>query len=205
MATVLVLRSTVLNAIGSTYLDMYAEYGASATTLVVNTAASGTEIQWTNTGGGSVRQWVSGRVPSGGFTLSGTVTFSIWARESNMNANCGIRCRLFKRTAAGVETEISSGWAYGSPTELDPSALTEYVWTGSPASTVFAEDDRILLKAYIINVGTMAGSHTCTLSFEAASGQTGDSYLQINETVAFKSDIAIAPLAMASYRRRNSA
>lgn len=188
MSTALALRSTVDNGIGSTYLDMITTYGAGSTTCVVNTVASGTEIQWTVTGGGAVRQWVSGRVPSGGFTLAGQMTFSIWAQESNMSANCGIRVRVFKRTSGGVETEISSGWAYGSPSEISSTGATEYVWNGTPASTAFAENDRILIKVYIINVGTMAGGHTCTLTYNAASGSTGDSLFTINETVAFKAE-----------------
>lgn len=188
MATKLFLRSTTDNGIGSTYQDMITTAGASAATAVVNTVASGTEIQWTASAGGAVVQWISGRAPAGGFTLSGQMTFSLWAKESNAKANCGIRCRIFKRTAAGVESEISSGWAYGSPTEITNSNA-EYSWNGTPASTAFAENDRILLKAYIINVGTMASGYTCTLTYNDADAATGDSFLQINETITFKGEV----------------
>lgn len=188
MATALYLRNTTDNGIGSTYLDMLSSSGSATATCIVNTQAGGTEIQWTTTGGGAIRQWISGRVPAGGFTLSGQMTFSIWANESSMSANCGIKVRVFKRTAAGVESEVvGSGWAYGTPSEISTGA-TEYVWNGTPTSGMsFAENDRILIKAYIINVGTMGGGYTCTLSFNNTSGSY-DSFFQINETVTFKAE-----------------
>lgn len=94
MATKLFLRNTTNNAIG-VFQDMQTTAGSGSTTGVVNTTASGTEIQWTQTAGGTVLEFISGGAPSGGFTLSGTMTFSIWAHESNMNANCGARARVY--------------------------------------------------------------------------------------------------------------
>src|SRR5678816_2979974 len=108
MATKLFLRETTVTAIGS-FRDMLASAGASLTTGVVNTAGSGTQIQWTKTAGGAVLEWISGRVPVGGFTLSGTMTFNIWASESATAANAGGRVRVFKRTAAGSESEVGGG------------------------------------------------------------------------------------------------
>ena len=186
MATKLFLRETTNNGIGA-YRDMVTAAGASSTTGVVNTQASGTEIQWTKTAGGAVLEWISGRVPAGGFTLAGTMTFSIWAIESNMNANAGARARVFKRTAAGSESEIGGGpWNDGI--EFSPTADTEMVWTGTPTSTAFAENDRIIVRIYITNAGTMGGGFTCTITYDAADAATGDSFFQINETVTFKAE-----------------
>lgn len=186
MATKLFLRTGVTNAIG-TFRDMLTTAGdVGSDTAVVNTAASGTEIQWTHTAGGAVAEWISGRAPAGGFTLSGTMTFSIWANESNMNANCGARARVFKRTAAGVESEVAGGpWNDG--VEFG-TAAAEMVWTGTPTSTAFAENDRLIVRYYITNVGTMAGGYTCTLTYSGPDATTGDSFFQINETVAFKAE-----------------
>lgn len=139
MATKLFLRNTAANGIG-TFFDMLATAGAGSATGVVNSAASGTQIQWTRTAGGTVLEYISGRVPAGGFTLSGTMTFSIWAHESNAQANCGARARVFKRAANGTVTEIAGGpWNDG--VEFGTSAA-EMTWTGTPTSTAFAEDDR---------------------------------------------------------------
>src|SRR5687768_8161768 len=104
---------------------MVTSAGSGAATAVVNTAASGTEIQWTQTAGGSVIQFISGRAPSGGFTLTST-DISIWAQESNAQANCGGRFRVFKRAANGVETELGGG-PFNDGVEFGTSAA-EMLW-----------------------------------------------------------------------------
>lgn len=195
MATKLFLRNTAANGIG-TYYDMGTTAGGASATGVVDTVASGTEIQWTRTAGGTVLEWISGRSPAGGWTLSGTMTFSIWANQSHMNANCGARARVFKRTAAGVESEIGGG-PYNDGVEFGTSAA-EMTWTGTPTSTAFAEDDRLIVRYYITNQGTMGGGFTCTLTYNAADAATGDSFFQINENVTFKSETLSAPAGTAS-------
>jgi hypothetical protein len=185
MATKLFLRGTQANGIGATYFDMVTTAGSGAATAVVDTTASGTEIQWTQTAGGSVIQWVSGRAPSGGFTLT-TTDISIWAHESAAQANSGGRYRVFKRASNGVETELGGG-PFNDGVEFGTSA-TEMTWVGNVTDTAFAEDDRILLKVYITNVGTMGGGRTCTLTYNAADAATGDSFLNIAETVTFKAE-----------------
>lgn len=185
MPTKLFLRNTQDNGIGSTYYDMLVGAGAAADTAVVDTVASGTEIQWTKTAGGAIAQWISGRAPAGGFTLTST-DISIWARESNMNANCGGRFRVFKRAADATETELGGG-PFNDGVEFT-TADAEYLWIGNVTDTVFAENDRILLKVYITNVGTMGGGFTCTLTFNGADAATGDSFFNIAETVTFKTE-----------------
>ena len=185
MATKLFLRNTAANAISNFY-DMVVAAGASAGTGVVNTAAGGTQIQWTRTAGGTVLEWISGRVPSGGFTLAGTISFSIWAKESNMLANIGARARVFKRTAAGSESEVGGG-PYNDGVEFG-TGDAEMTWTGTPTSTAFSENDRIIVRYYITNVGTMATGYTGTITYNAADAATGDSFFQINENVTFKSE-----------------
>jgi hypothetical protein len=185
VATKLFLRSSQANGIGATYFDMLTTAGSGSATAVVNSAASGTEIQWTDTAGGSVVQFVSGRASSGGFTLTST-DISIWALESNGQANCGGRFRVFKRAANGVETELGGG-PFNDGVEFTTSNA-EYLWVGNVTDTAFAENDRILLKLYITNVGTMGSGRTCTLTYNAADASTGDSFFNIAETVAFKTE-----------------
>lgn len=183
MATKLFLRETTGSGIGA-FRDMLTTAGAGVTTGVVNTAVAGTQIQWTKTAGGAVLEWISGRVPAGGFTLAGTMSFSIWALENNMSANAGARVRVFKRTGAGVETEVLGG-PYNDGVEFGTTA-TEMTWTGAPTSTAFAENDRLIVRYYITNVGVMGGGFTCTISYDSADAATGDSFFQINENVTFK-------------------
>ena len=186
MATKLFLLDSAVNAIGDFY-DTNTTANSSSTTGVVNTTASGTEIQWTRTAGGTVLEWISGRVPSGGFTLSGTVTYNIWAQESNMSANVGVAAKIFKRVPGGTETQVGTTTSYGSPTEISFSSVAEYSWTMTPGTGVaFAENDRLVVRFYIINVGTMGGGYTATCTYNGADAATGDSFVQINENVTFK-------------------
>lgn len=195
--TRLYLRSAQLNAIGATYYDMVSDSGTSADTAVVDATAAGTEIQFTKTAGGSLVQWVSGGAPVGGFTLN-SLNLSQWFKESVATVNAGGRVRVFKRTAAGVETELSGVWdagnwdAGGWDGGFDNAAEfattdTEYTWSADVVDTAFAEDDRILLKFYITNIGTMDVG-TATLTFNAADGATGDSYVEVFPQVVFKID-----------------
>lgn len=195
MATKLFLRSSQNNGIGATYFDMLPTAGSGTATGVVNTVASGTEIQWTQTAGGSVLQFISGRAPAGGFTLTST-DISIWAHESNGQANCGGRYRVFKRAANGTETEIGGG-PFNDGVEFGTSAA-EMLWTGNVTDTAFAENDRILLKIYITNVGTMGSGRTCTITYNGADGSTGDSFFNIAETVTFKSETQTGSTGLAS-------
>jgi hypothetical protein len=188
VATKLFLKNTTTNGItvaGTNTYDMDITAPASADTCVVNTTASGTEIQFTKTAGGNVVQWVSGRVPAGGFTLTNT-DISINALENNMSANIGGRYRVFKITKAGVVTELASGpFDDGVEFGTVDGVMT---WTGDVTDTAFAEDDRVLLRLYITNVGTMATGFTGTLQFNGASAGTSDCFFDLNENVTFKTN-----------------
>ena len=188
MATKLFLRSTQTNGIGATYFDMVTTAGAGSTTAVVTTTAAGTEIQWTQSAGGAELLFVSGRTPSGGFTLT-TTDISAWFHESGTGVNAGGAFRIFKRTDAGVETELAGG-LYSDGVEFTKTTPTEMLWTGNPTDTAFAENDRILLKIKAANVGVM-GAGTATLTYNAADAATGDSFFNIAETVAFKAENVI--------------
>ncbi len=191
MATELKLRNTRLSGLGQndrTFYDLSTTFGTTAISpsKIVNTQASGTEIQFTDTaGGGFVVEFVSGRTPSGGFTLT-TASVSLWLAQSMTTANVKGRVRLFKLAPAGTETELAGG---PFDDDIEPgTSLTEMTWTADPTDTAFAENDRLLMKVYITNNGTMAGSLTASLSFDAASGATGDSFISLNETVTFKAE-----------------
>lgn len=143
-------------------------------------------------------EWISGRVPSGGFTLSGSVSVRIRARESNIAANCGGRIRLYKRTSGGTLTELTgSPWNDGVEFTTSDAA---YDWSFTPTSMSFAEDDRLVIRLYITNVGTMGGSRTCTLTYDGASGgAAGDTFVTITENVTFKAENFPLVAATASY------
>lgn len=207
MASKLVLRNTQnaspnvdLSVIGVAIVyDMLKDlFGAAVDTAVVNTIASGTEVIFTKTAGGSTIAWVSGRVPAGGFTLT-TTDISAWLRESNMNANCGGRFRVYRYTPGNPPTltELGGG-PFNDGVEFS-TASTEMLWPGNVTDQVFAENERTIVKLFITNVGTMGGGFTCTMEFNAADAVAGDSFFNIAETVAFKpEDQQVSPSGVIS-------
>src|SRR5262245_415177 len=200
MATKLFLReSDHYQSTGSEPIhDMLITAGSSLTTGVVNTTASGTEIQWTKTAGGAVLTFLSPPLAAG-FTLAttDTMTFNLWAFESNASANCGVRVRVYKVQRDGLTGgQEVNGSPFNKGTELGTSAAVQN-WTGTVgANMTFVENDRIMIRVYITNIGTMGGSFTCTLDYDGGSGGAdGDSWFQLNNNVTFKTEdpIAVCP------------
>jgi hypothetical protein len=186
MPTSLFLRTTSANPVGS-FLDMIPVEGSSNLGLFVSTIDGPAEIQWCDGAGVTPVEWIGPRAPAGGFTLAGLITFNIRANEANPNQNSGVRVRLYKRTWAGVETEIAnSPFDYGSELPTD-SSISSY--TATPTSTVFAEDDRLVARIFTMDAGGVMTPGFNTLSVDGNSGSpTHNSYIQINETVAFKAE-----------------
>lgn len=187
VSAALYLRSTQTNGLGSTYYDLDIVAGSASDTAVVNTELNGMEVQFTKTAGGAIAQFISGRAPVGGFTLTST-DISLWLAQSSLVNNVGGRYRIFKRTAAGVETDIT-GTPFDNGIEATISNA-EYTWTGNVTDTVFAENDRVLLKVYVTNIGVMAVG-TATLTFNGANGLEGDSFLTIYPNAVFKTNIVV--------------
>src|SRR5262245_11875621 len=197
MATKLFLReSDHYNSTGSDNIrDLLIAAGASVVTGVVNTAASGTEIQWTKTAGGVAMNFLSPPLTAG-FTLAttDTITFNLWALESSLSANCGVRVRLYKiqrnNLTGGQEV---TGSPFSKGTELTTSSAVQN-WTGTVgANMTFVENDRILIRVYITNIGTMASGFTCTLNYDGPTASaTGDSWIQLTNTVTFKTEDPLA-------------
>ena len=191
MATKLYLRNTTTHGLtpsGDTvWYDMVTTAGAAADFVDCATTASGTQIQFEVPSTANTVAWISGRVPAGGFTLTST-DFSGWFGESNMSANIGGRYRVFKRASGGTITEVGGGpFDDGVEFSVLPT-LTEMTWIGNVTDTAFAEDDRILLRVYITNVGTMAAGFTAEMDFNDADTTTGDTFFNIAETVTFKAE-----------------
>ncbi len=156
-----------------------------AVTSATSSVSSGTKIQCTKTAGGTAVKWISPPFAANA-TVSGTVTFNLWAFEAAANNNCGIRMELVK-WSAGVEGSVFASATFGAPTELTTSDAVKN-WTVAPTSTNFAVGDRIVAYVYIVNVGTM-GNGTVTMTYAGITAAvTGDSYFQLNENVTFQSE-----------------
>lgn len=195
MATTLYLRSIEANirntANNNQYDFMTTQRGTSAASAVVSTAASGTNIHWTETAGGASLAWISEPVNNQQNVSTSTVTFNIWALESNMNANAGARARLF-RWSANDETETLIVGPADDGVEFG-TAITAMNWTANPAAnTVLLKGDRIIVRFYITNIGTMASGHTCTMGFDGpTAGANGDSYVVLTDNLTFQQRIPI--------------
>lgn len=180
------LRRTNVNGIGN-FFDINDVLGSSAyATGIVNTQASGTSIPWTRTAGGTPLEWTTGRVPAPGWRLVtgmiGTAsTGQAWASESSLSANCGCRVKWFRRKPDGTELLVYNG---PNPIELATGIGSVSFSPGGTLTqpTDFAEDDRLVVRAYIENVGTMAAGFTCTFGYDGnVLGSTGDTYFRLTE------------------------
>jgi hypothetical protein len=190
MATTLYLRNTTTNGIASittphvdTVYDMVTTAGAGSATCVVTLTSGGTDIPWTVTADGNHVGWISGRAPVGGFTLT-SVSISNWQNESNANDNSGGACRVY-RYRAGVCLELGAA-PFEDDVEMNNSAR-EDTWTADVDNTVFLEDDRVLIVFTAVDKGSMT-SGTATITFNAAAGATGDSFITLFETITFKAE-----------------
>lgn len=154
-------------------------------TSVTRTTASGTKIQATDVSSGTVLKWISPPVAVP-FTLSGTVTFNLWAKEATTSVNVTVSMELAKYSG-GSEGASFVAATFGSPTELT-ATIGAKNWTGSPSSTTFNVGDRIVAYIYIVNVGTMGASASgATTDYGGKTAAAdGDSWFQLNETITFQ-------------------
>lgn len=159
-----------------------------STIVVVDTGASGTDIQWTKTSGGAPLSWAT-RPLSAAVTISGTVTVNVWGVESTVAANAGVRFKLFRLQPNGTKTLFGT---LDRGVELT-NAMTAQNYTGTPSSQAFAIGDRIVMEPYITNVGVMAGALTCSMRYARGSpGISGDSYITFTETIAVSSSSTVS-------------
>jgi hypothetical protein len=201
MATKLFLRSTASNVTDTGYsepLIMVTTAGSGTTTRGLNTTAGGSGLTWSTN-----PVWVSGRVPSGGFTLT-SVNISVWLQESATSANCQGSVKIYKYTPGTPTITELGGGPFNDGVELDSMNATEMTWTANVTDTAFAENDRILVRIMIEGIGTMGGGQTCTFTFNGADAATGDSFIEIAENVTFKAEevtgtsAIVVPLTAAS-------
>ena len=190
-------RRTATHTAGGNFFDLLSTKGALAnTTGVRNTAAGGTELQWTRTAGGTVLEWISPRFAEPFYWTSadGTPTkvasIIASANESSTSANCGIRFKLFRRSKLGVESVI---WQASSSAELTTAALAYDTPTiaasASYTPTSMYADDRLVLRAYVINIGTMASGFTATVGYDATGVNfPGETKLTVYNIEQFKAE-----------------
>lgn len=124
-------------------------------------------------------------------TISGTITFNIWALENSMSANATVGGRVLKYDAdTGTLTEVCKA-TFG--TELGTSSAV-CNFTGTPTSTAFAKGDRIAFHVYFDDATavTMASGFTCSfVANNATGGASGDSWVEFTETITTNADTSV--------------
>lgn len=122
-----------------------------------------------------------------GFTLSGTVTFNMWAGEFASTVNAVILVRLYRLSHDGILTAIITDSA--KATELPTTAAAQN-WTATPTSTVLEKGDRLVLFTGIDDapaVNMAAGTSNVSLSIDGPTGAAdGDSFVTFTETFGFQ-------------------
>lgn len=159
---------------------------SSLITATVTGATNGVEV---NAGTASSYNWISEPLAAGA-TIAGTVTCNIWAVENNMSANVAINVVVDKISA--TDQAITQVLKTARVIELTiDAALTTFAvnnFTATPTSTVFNRGDRIRVRLFGDDVGTMATGFQFAVAVSGTTGgASGDSFVTFTENLTFES------------------
>jgi len=156
--------------------------GAGIVALITSTVTGPTAGIEVATAGGLPRHFISPPLDAD-VTIAGTITFNLWALESSMSANVAINCVIDKIDGAtGAFTQIVKT---ARTIELGTAAAAEN-FTATPTSTACKKGDRLRVRVFGDDAGTMASGFTFSFDTDAASaGVDGDSYVTFTETFGF--------------------
>ena len=188
-ATIVYLSDTVssINPGGDDERRLNRQRGATAATYVKSTMAGPvtpptTATQLTKTAGGAAIAWYSD--PLDAVTISGNVTFNIWAMESHNQANSGLTAELLRVSASGAVQSVIS--AVAAPASEIGTSMGAETWTVTPVPTALLNGERLALRVYIDDAGGNMGSgRTVTTSIDGpAPAASGDSWFSTVENLA---------------------
>jgi hypothetical protein len=159
-------------------VDMKNPSSTALVTSVTNTTGSGDNIQATDTAGGTALKWITKPLVAAA-TLVTKVHASIWAKESNASANAGLGLNLYPYSAA---SEGSVFLDHNDTVEAGTTISAHRFLTAAATSQAFAAGDRLVVKLFVVAVGTMGGSQTVTIDYDGPTqGADGDSWIDILE------------------------
>jgi hypothetical protein len=194
----LVARRTTAQGV-STYKDLLLERASSgaATTAVVTTVAGATEIQWTYTAGGALAGWVTRRFKYNWRCAPGIISGRVLNHESVSTVNGRFLTRCYLRAVDGTETLLWSHLMTGeinTNNQLSPATIistgTGVTWAVPTTGITVKPDERIVIKFFVVNIGTM-GAGTATITHDQATvptTPTNDTYLIFIGSPVFKAD-----------------
>jgi len=204
MATTLYLRATTpAVSVGSDLVrGLSTSRGAASTDAVKNTVTGPVTpptaaTQLTLAAGGTVVTWVSD--PVAAFTMAGSITVNIRARESATQANATVVAEILRLGNDG--SIISTPAVVGTAgTELTTSDAAK-VYNKTPTSTAFSAGDRIGVRIYIDDGSgvTMASARTVTVTYDGPTGAAaGDTFVTLTETISFVAQGSVSGQSAAS-------
>jgi len=156
----------------------------------MNTAvfASQTQVQVTATAGGANLQWATEPL-HGDFTFNGGVSIRVWGREAATGTNAGIKAQLFLYDDDLDQISNITG-TVANTTEFTTAIAARTINT-TPSITV-KKKDRIILRLYANNVGTMANGWIRLMYNGATSEANGDCYMNTtNDIIQFSKNRCI--------------
>ena len=139
-------------------------------------------------------EWLSDPL-SADFTISGTITANLWANETAAANNVAINFVVEKLDGAtGALTQIVKSARVIEVATA--SAVNNF--TAAPTSTACKRGDRLRVRVFADDAGTMGAGGTATFTYGAATAAAnGDSWIQFTETLTF--DTTTAPTGSTYY------
>lgn len=182
----LATNTAKLNGSTSGWTTKYARHntrGGSANTISASTVAGttpGVEVVQTNP-----CEWITLPIDQD-VTISGAITFNIWATENNMSANVAINCKI-ERISGATGAVVSTIITTARTTEVAVTTPAVNNFTGTPTSTNMLKGDRFRITLFGDDAGTMASGFTFDVRVGGATaGASGDTYVSFNETFGFQ-------------------
>jgi trimeric autotransporter adhesin len=118
---------------------------------------------------------------SNSVTVSGQVSWSVWAREAAMTTNSTVAVVIWAFHKNGTYSVIFTS---SNVTELT-TTLAEYAWNGTPNAVSLSPGDVIAVGIYFDDAsGATLGSSTSYFAYDAAP-PSWDSFVQFTEDITF--------------------
>lgn len=118
--------------------------------------------------------------------ISGTITFNVWAIESNMANNAGMQCLIERLDSEGnlLSTIVNSEFG----TELG-TTVSANNWTATPTSTLLNQGDRIRVSWLANDAGgtMVAAASGFTVQWGDSVANQADTWVQFTETITVAS------------------
>jgi len=147
---------------------------------LVTPPTTGTQI--TRTAGGVAVVWYTD--PLDAVTISGNVTFNIWAGENVNATNAGMTAELLRADQSGNILSVIAP-ARVPATELARPGPGVNNWAVAPTPTALANGNRLAVRLYIDDAGgTMGVNNTVTVTLNGpTAGITGDTWIRTTEAL----------------------